>query len=83
MEAVSQLLKNYRSTHEPPLTRTQAAEKVGVSRATWFRWESASEKSFRKIDPDKLPKVSEVTGIPAKELRPDLMNLLADVSEDQ
>lgn len=77
MEAVSQLLKNYRDTHEPPLTRTQAAEKVEVSRATWFRWESGS----RKIDEAKLPKVSKVTGIPAKELRPDLMNLLAGVSE--
>lgn len=72
MDAVAKLLQSYRKRHEPPLTRTQAAAQVPVSRTTWFRWESGA----RKIDQDKLPRVAEVTGIPAKELRPDLAELL-------
>lgn len=70
MDAVAKLLQGYRERHE--LSRTQAAAQVPVSRTTWFRWESGA----RKIDQDKLPRVVEVTGIPAKELRPDLAELL-------
>jgi transcriptional regulator with XRE-family HTH domain len=73
MNAVGALLKKFRKNHEPPLTVPEFAGKVGVARSTAFRWESG----IRKIDDDKLPRVVEFTGIPAKELRPDLVNLLA------
>lgn len=72
MEAVSDKLKNFRKNHQPPLTPSAAAAKVPVARSTWFRWESG----VRKIDEEKLPRMVEVTGIPAKELRPDLVKIL-------
>ena len=42
--------------------------RVGVDRATVHRWETGERKPDEKI----LPKLSEVTGIPVRELRPDL-----------
>lgn len=72
MEAVSKRLKDFRQNHEPPLTPSKAASLVPVSRSTWFRWESG----VRSIDETLLPRVTEVTGIPAKELRPDLVEKL-------
>lgn len=75
MDAVSALLKSFRRNHEPPLTPSQAAGLAKVSRSTWFRWESG----VRKIDDAVLPRVVEVTGIPAKELRPDLVKILEPV----
>jgi transcriptional regulator with XRE-family HTH domain len=74
MNAVSERLQQYRKNEG--LTRTQAAAKVEVSRSTWFRWESG----VRRIDGEKLQKVAEVTGIPAKELRPDLAKLVNEAS---
>lgn len=70
--SVSDRLKAFRAHHEPPLTPSRAASLVPVSRSTWFRWESGA----RRIDEEKLPRVVEVTGIPAKELRPDLVKIL-------
>jgi transcriptional regulator with XRE-family HTH domain len=61
-------LRAYRERQQPPLSRAQLADRLGVGRPTLFRWESGA----RKIEPDRLPKITEATGIPAKELRPDL-----------
>jgi transcriptional regulator with XRE-family HTH domain len=61
-------LRAYRESQQPPLSRAALADRLGVGRPTLFRWESGS----RKIDEKLLPTVSERTGIPAKELRPDL-----------
>ena len=61
-------LRAYRERQQPPLSRAALADQLGVGRPTLFRWESGS----RKIDEKLLPDVSEKTGIPAKELRPDL-----------
>ena len=63
-------LKTYRETNG--LTQEQAAEKVGVNSISWSRWETGQ----RKIDRKKLPVVSEATGIPRRELRPDLADLM-------
>jgi transcriptional regulator with XRE-family HTH domain len=60
-------LRKYRQDHE--MTRAQLADKLGVGRPTVFRWESGT----RKIDESLLPRITERTGIPAKELRPDLL----------
>lgn len=61
-------LRAYREKHQPPLSRAELADELGVGRPTLFRWESGK----RKIDPELLPRVTEKTGISAKELRPDL-----------
>lgn len=50
------------------LTPAGLANLLEVSRPTIFRWESGE----REIDEALLPRVTEKTGIPAKELRPDL-----------
>ena len=70
MNAVSQRLKSFRK--DRGLSPTQAAALVPVSRSTWFRWESG----IRKIDDPLLPTMIKLTGIPAKELRPDLVEIL-------
>jgi transcriptional regulator with XRE-family HTH domain len=63
-------LKAYRETAR--LTQLGLADLLGVARTTVARWETGE----RNIDDDLLPKVSEVTGIPKTELRPDLVDLL-------
>jgi DNA-binding transcriptional regulator YdaS (Cro superfamily) len=69
MEKKPHPLVAYRESQQPPLSRAKLAEKIGVRRPTIFRWETGD----RKIDESKLPDVIRVTGIPAKELRPDLI----------
>ena len=61
-------LRAYRERQQPPLSRAALADLLGVGRPTLFRWETGG----RKIEPELLPKITETTGIPAKELRPDL-----------
>lgn len=60
-------LKAYRDREK--LTQLAAAEQVGVTRESWARWESGT----RKVDRELLPTVTTKTGIPARELRPDLV----------
>lgn len=62
-------LKTYRTSKTPRQSQAGLAQQLGVSRLTVLRW----EKGERKIDRPLLPKVAEKTGIPAKELRPDLI----------
>jgi transcriptional regulator with XRE-family HTH domain len=50
------------------LKRAEAAERCGVKRQTWWRWETGSSR----VDIELLSKVSEVTGIRREELRPDI-----------
>lgn len=62
-------LRTYRQTQTPKLSQEALAKKLDVARLTVVRWEN----NQRKIDDDLLSKVAERTGIPAKELRPDLI----------
>lgn len=62
-------LKLYRKAEG--LTQDGLAGKLGVSRTSVARWETG-----RDIDIDLVPRVSEITGIPIAELRPDLARLL-------
>lgn len=62
-------LRTYRLSRTPKLSQAGLAKKIGVARLTVLRWETGE----RKIDPSKLSQVTEKTGIPAKELRPDLI----------
>jgi transcriptional regulator with XRE-family HTH domain len=71
MHAIPQL-KNYRKAAD--LSQLEAAQKVGVTRETWARWELGHRKIARSI----LPTVAEKTGIPPRELRPDLAELMGD-----
>lgn len=67
-------LKAYRRNQTPRLSQAGLAEKLGVARLTVLRWENDQ----RRIDASLLPTITEKTGIPAKELRPDLVELLSD-----
>jgi transcriptional regulator with XRE-family HTH domain len=66
-------LKTYRL--ESGLTQRQLAAMFDVSRTTVARWEARS----RKVDKDLLPQITEKTGIPARDLRPDLAVLMEAV----
>jgi DNA-binding XRE family transcriptional regulator len=62
-------LRAYRQTQTPKLSQEALADKLGVARLTVVRWENGQ----RKIEGDRILKVAKVTGIPARELRPDLV----------
>lgn len=62
-------LRTYRQSQNPPLTKAALARKLRVSKTTIARWENG----IRKIEPDKLPSIASETGIPARDLRPDLV----------
>jgi DNA-binding transcriptional regulator YdaS (Cro superfamily) len=70
-------LTAYREKQDPPLSRKGLADLLGVKRETVFRWETDA----RKIDDELLSIVSEKTGIPRKELRPDLFDLMTEAAE--
>lgn len=70
-------LTAYRTSQEPPLTEADLARKLGVGRAAVNRW----EKGARKIRTDLVLMVSERTGIPAKDLRPDLERLFGESAQ--
>jgi transcriptional regulator with XRE-family HTH domain len=67
-------LKAFRESQQPPLSKSELARLLGVSRPTAHRWETGK----RKIGPDSLQTVFEKTGIPKRELRPDLAEKLED-----
>jgi transcriptional regulator with XRE-family HTH domain len=62
-------LRQYRQTQTPKLSQEALAKKLGVVRLTVVRWENGQ----RKIEGDKILRVAKLTGIPARELRPDLV----------
>lgn len=68
-------LKTYRRAAKK--TQQEAADGVGVDRVTWARWESGANKIDRKL----VPAVSELTGIPTRDLRPDLAQLISEAAE--
>ncbi len=61
-------IRAYRERQNPPLSQGQFGERVGVTRFTVMRWESGGP-----IDERKLTAVSKEIDVPAKELRPDLV----------
>lgn len=65
-------LKAFREKQEPPLTQQALAALLGVSKAAISRWETRE----RQPEQELLPVISEKTGIPISELRPDLEELM-------
>lgn len=65
-------LRRYRLGRK--LTQDALAKELGVTSITVSRWETGE----RKIAPSKLNEVSEKTGIPKPELRPDLAELIGE-----
>lgn len=63
-------LKTYRM--QRGLSQEGLGQELGVSGVAVSRWETGA----RKIDSDLLPSIVVKTGIPARELRPDLAELL-------
>lgn len=61
-------IKSFRERQTPPWSQSQFGAKVGVTRFTVMRWENGGP-----IDERKLPAVCKEIGVPAKELRPDLV----------
>lgn len=69
---VIEALKKWRENEG--LTQGQAAREFGVAREQWAFWELGK----RPIGKRKLPVVAQRTKIPARVLRPDLADLLAE-----
>lgn len=65
-------LKAFREAQE--ISQAELARLLGVSRPTAHRWETG----VRKIGPNSLAAVSEKTGIPKRDLRPDLAEKMRD-----
>jgi transcriptional regulator with XRE-family HTH domain len=63
-------LRDYRTTKN--LTQEALAAQLGVTSVTLSRWETG----YRRIDKALLIKISELTGIATKDLRPDLADLM-------
>ncbi len=60
-------IRTYRLQRE--WSQQALGEFLGVNRLTILRWENWQ----RPIDPDLVPHVAAKTGIPARELRPDIV----------
>lgn len=68
-------LKAFRKAHD--LTQEALGKELEVSGQTVWRWESGDRKISRSL----LTKVSDYTGIPARELRPDLAELMNEAAQ--
>lgn len=65
-------LKAFRERQSPRLTQAQLAELIGVAEPTVCRY----ERGERLPAPDIVRSISEKTGIPVADLRPDLADLV-------
>lgn len=65
-------LKTFRVKQE--LTQEALGKELGVSGQTVWRWENGDRQVSRKL----ISKITKVTGISARELRPDLAKVFED-----
>lgn len=72
METSGQLIRAFRHRQSPRLTVEDLANKAGRSKATI----SKIERDLQVPSPRLAKALSEITGIPAKVLRPDLAELM-------
>lgn len=69
-------IKTYRKAQKPKMSQTRLAELLGVSRMTVLRWETGE----RQIALDKITDIAAKTGIPARDLRPDLTEMFGSAA---
>lgn len=69
-------IRAYRERQQPPISQGELGERIGVTRFTVGRWEDGG-----RPDKDLLAKITEVTGVSARELRPDLAELMSAGAE--
>jgi transcriptional regulator with XRE-family HTH domain len=69
-------LKKFRKEQHPQLSQKELADILGKDRLTIHRWETGKRKPGR-FD---IEKITEKTGIQARDLRPDLVELLGEVA---
>lgn len=72
-------LRTYRLSKTPRQSQDDLAQQLGVSRLTVLRWETG----ISKIDESNVVNVARSTGIPVKDLRPDLVKRLEQLVGDQ
>lgn len=65
-------IRSFRKRHD--LTLEALAERIGVHKSTILRWETR----VVPLPVDRLAAISEVTGIPREELRPDIFLAMSD-----
>lgn len=75
--AIMEKLKTWRSGRG--LSLDEAGQLIGVSGVQWHRYETGA----RRISSEKVPTISEVTGIPPEVLRPDLAALFAPATSHE
>lgn len=61
-------LAKWRETQETPVSMTDCAASVGVSKSTWSRW----ERGIEAVGIKAVPRVAKLTGMQFWELRPDV-----------
>lgn len=69
-------LAKYRLANDR-MSQEALGEKLGVTGVTISRWENG----IRQIDKNKLADIAEKTGIPPRELRPDLAALMSEATQ--
>jgi transcriptional regulator with XRE-family HTH domain len=72
METSGQRIRAFRLSHSPRLSVEDLGNQVGRSKATI----SKIENGLQLPSPKVAKALSEITGIPAKELRPDLAEIM-------
>ena len=72
MLIMAHALRKYRIEHG--LSQEKFADFLGYHRLTVVRWETGK----RKPSPRELAQIEKKTGIPARELRPDLAKIMGD-----
>lgn len=68
MQAASHPLRAYRNQHKPRISLDSLAKSIGRSKATLSRIETGKQD----LTVDIARKIAAATGIPLRELRPDL-----------
>jgi transcriptional regulator with XRE-family HTH domain len=73
MQDRPELIRDWRQSQDPPVRLEEMARHVGVTKASMSR----IERGLQGLSPDKIPIISQVTGIPPAVLCPALARLFA------
>lgn len=70
-------LRRFRKQQQPPLSQKGLADMLEKDRVTVHRWETGK----RLPEKNDLELITKTTGIPAREIRPDLAELLDEAAQ--